>query len=157
MSPVTATQFKDVVGRVASGVVVVAGLAHDGPVGFTCQTFASLSLHPTLVSFAAGNTGASWPRVRDVNVVGVSVLTDEQGELARLFATSGVDKFAHASWTSAPGGSPWLDGALAHFEGRIVGLTTHGDHDVVVVAVDHAVAGSGRPLLYFRGEYGRLA
>ncbi len=153
----TESQFKDVVSHVASGVVVVAGLAHDGPVGFTCQTFASLSLRPTLASFAAGNTGQSWPRVRDVNIVGVSVLTDEQSDLARLFATSGVDKFAHAPWTSAPGGSPWLDGALAHFEGRIVALTTHGDHDIVVVAVEHAVAGSGRPLLYFRGQYGSLA
>jgi flavin reductase (DIM6/NTAB) family NADH-FMN oxidoreductase RutF len=157
MSPLTATVFKDVVGRVASGVVVVAGLAHDGPVGFTCQTFASLSLDPTLASFAAGNTGQSWPRVRDVNVVGVSVLSDGQADVARLFASSGTDKFAHADWSSAPGGSPWLDGALAHFEGRIVALATHGDHDVVVVAVDHAVARSGQPLLYYRGEYRRLA
>ncbi len=157
MSPLTEPQFKDVVGRVASGVVVVAGLAHDGPVGFTCQTFASLSLHPTLASFAAGNTGQSWPRVRDANVVGVSVLNDQQGDVARLFATSGADKFARVAWTSAPGGSPWLDGALAHFEGRIVALTTHGDHDVVVLAVDHAVAGSGQPLVYYRSEYRRLA
>lgn len=149
--------FKEVVGHFTTGVVVVTALTSDGPVGFTSQTFGSLSLEPILVSFAASNTGRSWSRVRAGASVGINVLSDEQEALARVFAMSGVDKFDGVLWTSAPLGAPLLDGAIAHLEGRIDSVATHGDHDIAVASVNFASAYPGRPLLYFRGGFGCLA
>nr|WP_306504247.1 flavin reductase family protein [Streptomyces coralus] len=34
----------------------------EGPLGFTCQSFVSLSLDPPLISFAAARTSRPWPR-----------------------------------------------------------------------------------------------
>ncbi|MGH9019844.1 MAG: flavin reductase family protein [Acidimicrobiales bacterium] len=147
------THYRDVVGHFATGVAVVTAQTDDGPAGFTCQTFGSLSLSPVLITFSAFSGGHSWPRVRDVGVIAVSVLSEGQADVARAFATTGVDKFALAPWTPGPAGSPLLDGALAHLEGRIVGVTTHGDHDQVVATVEHAQAHPGRPLLYYRGGF----
>ena len=52
MTAVETTSFRDVLGHFASGVVVVTAAGPRGPLGFTCQSFASLSLEPPLVSFS---------------------------------------------------------------------------------------------------------
>jgi 3-hydroxy-9,10-secoandrosta-1,3,5(10)-triene-9,17-dione monooxygenase reductase component len=157
VSSLEIAHFKEVVGHFATGVVVVTSITPDGPAGFTSQTFGSLSLEPMLVSFAASNTGQSWSRVHPVGFVAVNVLSDDQETLARVFATSGIDKFDGVAWSAAPHGSPLLEGALAHLEGEILSIASHGDHDIAVVGVDFAVSHAGHPLLYFRGGFGCLA
>ena len=149
--------FKEVLGHYATGLVIVSASTPHGPAGFTCQTFGSLSLEPPLITFAAASDGHSWGLVRQSSLVGVSILAVDQEPLARRFATSGVDKFDGMPWEKGPEGSPLLDGALAHIEGRISGITTHGDHDVAVVEVTYVHARSGHPLIYFRGGFGELA
>ncbi len=157
MSSLDVSHFKEVLGHYATGLVVVCATTTDGPAGFTCQTFGSLSLDPPLLTFAAGVDGQSWSRVKECRVVAVSILSAEQEPLARQFATSGVDKFDGVAWEKAPGGSPVLEGALAHIEGTVVTLSTHGDHDVAVVEVSYVHARSGRPLIYYRGGFAELA
>ncbi len=134
----------------------MSAMTPDGPVGFTCQSFSSHSLSPTLISFSVNTSSASWPLVRSAGCLGVSVLAEDQEDVARTFATSGIDKFAGVSWTLGPGGSPLLEGALAHFEGEIIDVSTHGDHDIVIVGATHATAHPGRPLLYYRGTFSKF-
>ncbi|OYV64386.1 MAG: hypothetical protein B7X07_06560 [Actinobacteria bacterium 21-64-8] len=157
MSALDVAHFKEVLGRYATGVVVVTAMTREGPAGFTCQTFGSLSLEPMLISFAAKTLSNSWPKIREVGVVGVNVLRDDQEALARIFATSGVDKFENVAWTPGANGAPILAGALATLEGRVEVVATYGDHDVVVVAVDEARTSSGEPLVYYRGGFNVLA
>jgi flavin reductase (DIM6/NTAB) family NADH-FMN oxidoreductase RutF len=153
---VDVAHFKEVLGHYATGLVIVSATTSDGPAGFTCQTFGSLSLEPPLVTFAAATEGHSWGLVRQSSLVGISILSADQEPLARRFATSGVDKFEGMPWEKGPDGSPLLDGALAHIEGRVSGITTHGDHDVAVVEVSYVLAHSGHPLIYFRGGFAEL-
>jgi flavin reductase (DIM6/NTAB) family NADH-FMN oxidoreductase RutF len=157
VSSLDIAHFKEVLGHYATGLVVVTAATADGPAGFTCQTFGSLSLQPPLVTFAASSAGQSWGLVRQGELVGISVLSADQEPLARRFATTGLDKFDGTAWEKGPDGSPLLDGALAHIEGRISGVTTHGDHDVAVVEVTYVHARSGHPLIYFRGGFSELA
>jgi len=154
---VDVAHFKEVLGHYATGLVIVSSATSEGPAGFTCQTFGSLSLDPPLVTFAAAAEGHSWGLVRRSARVGISILSVDQEPLARRFATSGVDKFDGMPWENGPSGSPLLDGALAHIEGRVSGISTHGDHDVAVVEVTYVHARSGHPLIYFRGGFGELA
>ena len=44
--------MREVLGHFASGIVVVTAAGPAGPLGFTCQSFASLSLDPALISFS---------------------------------------------------------------------------------------------------------
>lgn len=148
---------REVMGHYATGVVIVTALAPDGPAGFTCQTFGSLSIDSRLAFFAATTTSPSWQRVHGVGVIGINVLRSDQEPLARAFARSGVDKFEGVAWTGAPNGSPFLDGCLAYLEGTIREVATHGDHDVVVAELDFASTEPGEPLVYYRGQYRLLA
>ncbi|HUY43602.1 MAG TPA: flavin reductase family protein [Acidimicrobiales bacterium] len=157
MSALDVAHFKEVLGRYATGVVVITALSPEGPVGFTSQTFGSLSLEPMLISFAATTRSTSWPKIRDIGVIGVNILRDDQESIARAFATSGIDKFANVTWSSGQNGAPLIEGALATLEGRVEVVATYGDHDVVVVAVDQARAQNGEPLLYYRGGFNVLA
>jgi len=151
------SHFKEVLGHYATGLVIVSATTPEGPAGFTCQSFGSLSLEPAMVTFAASSAGNSWSLVREIATVGISVLAADQEPLARRFATSGVDKFDGVAWENGPGGAPLLGGALAHIEGTLSSISTHGDHDVAVVAVSFALARSGHPLIYFRGGFTELA
>lgn len=149
-------RFKEVLGHFLTGVAVVTAATPEGPVGFTCQTFGALSLNPTLITFSAVSASHSWPLVRDVGVVGVNILSDDQEAIARVFGKPGTEKFAGIDWSAGPNGAPLIVGALAHLEGRIEFVTTQGDHDIVVVAVEYALSHQGAPLVFYRGGFRSL-
>lgn len=154
MSSSDIERFKEVLGHFVTGVAVVTAFTSEGPVGFTCQTFGALSLEPTLISFSALTSSHSWPRARAVGVVGVNILSSDQELVARVFGKPGSDKFAGVGWTPGSMGAPLIEGALAHLEGRVQFVTSQGDHDIVVVAAEHAESFPGAPLIFYRGGYG---
>ncbi|CAM5252356.1 flavin reductase family protein [Streptomyces sp. NPDC085639] len=161
-APVSPAEFRAVLGNFASGVTVITappGEDEEGPAGFACQSFASLSLDPPLVTFMVARTSTTWPRIARAGVFCVNILGAEQGELCRSFAVSGADKFAGVSHTPAPvTGSPQLDAVPAWIDCRIQAVHTGGDHLIVVGrVVAMGAAGEGEPLLFHKGRFGRLA
>ncbi|MDO8323754.1 MAG: flavin reductase family protein, partial [Phenylobacterium sp.] len=56
--------MRETLARFCTGVVLITGLEANEPVGFTVQSFVSVSLDPPLVSFCPQNTSESWPRIR---------------------------------------------------------------------------------------------
>ena len=149
--------FRSVLGHFCTGVAIVAGL-HDGvPHGLTCQSFVSLSLDPPLVAFSPSKLSTSWPRIERSGAFSVNVLTEEQEDLSRVFATSGADKFRGVAWRAGETGSPLLGDVLAWVDCRIVGRHEAGDHLIVIGGVVQLDApGRGRPLLAYRGGYGHF-
>ena len=158
--PVDPGEFRRVLGNFATGVTVITAPSPEGgPVGFACQSFASLSLDPPLVSFMVARTSTSWPRIARAGVFCVNVLGADQGELCRGFAVSGADKFAGVVYDAAPvSGSPRLAGAPAWIDCTIQAVHTGGDHLIVVGRVDAlgAAEGDADPLLFHRGVFGRF-
>ncbi|MFF3172700.1 flavin reductase family protein [Streptomyces sp. NPDC057900] len=177
--PVDPGEFRRVLGHFASGVTIVT--AHDpdgsdgtggtgrtdgtgGPAGFACQSFASLSLDPPLVTFMVARTSTTWPRIARAGAFCVNILGAEQGALCRAFAVSGADKFAGVAHSPAPAtGSPLLDSVPAWVDCRIQAVHTGGDHLIVVGRVEALGAadedggdGDG-PLLFHQGAFGRFS
>ncbi|WP_104524182.1 flavin reductase family protein [Blastococcus atacamensis] len=149
--------MRDVLGHFASGVTVLTAQTPDGPIGFTCQSFSSLSLDPPLVAFAPARTSRTWPRLRDIGRFCVNVLAEEQDDVSQNFARSGADKFAGVPWTPSPHGSPVLDGVIAWIDGELWAEYDGGDHTIVVARVlDLGASAERRPLLFHRGAYGLL-
>ncbi|MET9854190.1 flavin reductase family protein [Streptomyces sp. NPDC006450] len=160
-APVSPAEFRNVLGNFASGVTIITsppGEDEDGPAGFACQSFASLSLDPPLVTFMVARTSTTWPRIARTGVFCVNILGAEQGELCRAFAVSGADKFAGVAHTPAPAtGSPQLDAVPAWIDCRIHAVHTGGDHLIVVGKVEAmGAAGEGEPLLFHKGRFGRF-
>lgn len=161
-APVSPAEFRAVLGNFASGVTIITappGEDDDGPAGFACQSFASLSLDPPLVTFMVARTSTTWPRIARAGVFCVNILGAEQGELCRAFAVSGADKFAGVAHTPTPAtGSPQLDAVPAWIDCRIHAVHTGGDHLIVVGKVEAmGAAGEGEPLLFHKGRFGRFA
>ena len=149
--------MRDVLGHFASGVTVVTALTADGPAGFTCQSFSSLSLDPPLVAFAPARTSQTWPALRAIGRFCVNVLAEGQDAVSRNFARSGVDKFAGVRWSPSAHGSPVLDGVLAWIDGSLWAEYDGGDHSIVVARVlDLGADPDRRPLLFHRGAYNLL-
>jgi len=149
--------MRDVLGHFASGVTVVTAETAEGPLGFTCQSFSSLSLDPPLVAFAPARTSRTWPRLREMGRFCVNVLAEGQDDVSQNFARSSADKFAGVRWTRSPHGSPVLDGVVAWIDGELWAEYDGGDHTIVVARVlDLGAHPDRRPLLYHRGAYGLL-
>jgi 3-hydroxy-9,10-secoandrosta-1,3,5(10)-triene-9,17-dione monooxygenase reductase component len=158
LRPVDAEAMREVLGHFASGIVVVTAVTPDGPAGFTCQSFTSLSLDPPLVSFAPARTSTTWPRIRLVRAFCVNVLAVDQEQHSIGFARSGVDKFAGVSWWPAPSGSPVLPGVSAWVDCTYWAEHDGGDHTIAIGRVHDLGADPDRPpLLYYRGRYARHA
>src|SRR3954465_2424950 len=165
MRPVDPARFRAVMGNFVTGVTVVTAAGDSGPVGMTANAVASLSLDPLLLLVAFDNTARTLGVVRDRGRFGVNVLAAGQQELARLFASKAPEdaKFAGVAH-SVHDGIPVIDGTLAWVGCRLEQLVPGGDHTIGIGAVESAEAGeqsgderaargTGRPLLWFRGEY----
>jgi flavin reductase (DIM6/NTAB) family NADH-FMN oxidoreductase RutF len=158
-SLVDADLFRALLRRHAAAVVVITAPG-EPPAGFTATSFTSVSIDPPLVSFCLARTASSWPAVARAELVAVHVLTREQEQVARTFATSGIDRFAaHGSWRPGPGGVPLLDGVLAQIVCRVVRRVEAGDHWIVLAAPEegrHHDDLSATPLVYHDGHYAHL-
>lgn len=154
-STFTPLQLKEVVGHFPTGVVVVTGFAAAEAIGFTCQSFVSLSLQPPLVAVCPSHGSATWPRLRDLGSFCVNVLADDQEALSARFARSGTDKFGSVGWRAAPSGAPVLNGVCAWIDCRLWSEYDGGDHTIAVGEIAALGTGSGRrPLLFHRSGYG---
>ncbi len=147
-------EMRRVLGSFATGVTVVTGMALGEPVGFSCQSFASVSLDPPLVLFCPAHTSRSWPLIRDAGRFCVNVLADGQEDLCMRFATTGSDKFGGLAWTATPWG-PSLDGVLSTVMCDVQAVHPAGDHDVVIGHVRELVLHrEAAPLVFYRGTFG---
>lgn len=119
--------------------------------GLTVSAFASLSLVPAMVLVSIESNSKSLPHLVPGRSIGISVLSEEQFELAPQFARHGLDRFAGVEVERRS--VPLLKGAAAWFEGTVKEHYIGGDHTILTV---HVVAcGSDeqrQPLLYKRGK-----
>jgi flavin reductase (DIM6/NTAB) family NADH-FMN oxidoreductase RutF len=153
-SDLTPRRLRDVLGHFASGLTVITAATDQGPAGFTCQSFSSLSLDPALVTFSPSRTSSTWPLLRAAGSFTVNVLAAEHNRLSTQFARSGTDKFAGVAHSASPLGNPVLDQALAWVDCELHREYDGGDHTIVVAAV--RALGSrpdAEPLLFFKGSY----
>ena len=156
MTGLDQARFREVLGHFATGITIVTALEDGEPVGFTCQSFAALSLDPPMVILAPSRSSTSWPRIREAGAFCVNILEEHQEALSRTFAVSGGDKFDGIGWKPGLTGAPVLEGSLAMVECRLGEIFDGGDHELVtglVVAMD---VGEGGPLLFYRSGFGRF-
>jgi flavin reductase (DIM6/NTAB) family NADH-FMN oxidoreductase RutF len=154
MREVGRERFRSVMGHFATGVTVVTAHAPEGPVGMTANAVCSLSLEPLLLLVAFDNEARTLPAVQATGRFGVNILAAGQEDLARLFASKADEREKFAGVPHAMhDGIPVIDGALAWIGCRLERLIPAGDHTIGIGAVEAAEAGSGDPLLWFRGVY----
>ena len=155
------TLFRQVAGSFATGVTVITTGADGAYHGMTASAVASLSLEPTQVLVCIERTAHTLPTLQSSDYFNINVLSEDQEDLSRLFASKEAQQ-GHAldgvDYSLGKHGVPLLKGTLGYFECRVVQQYDGGDHVIFVGEVEHAALGdAGRPLLYYKGRYRRMA
>ncbi len=133
----TTSQLRNAFGAYLTGVTVVTTRTSDGsPVGFTANSFSSVSLDPPLLLVCPGKALGSFEVFSTCDYFAVNILAEEQQEIANTFATSGTDRFADIDCYSDRFGSPLLNGASVHFSCRTDKVIDAGDHIILLGKVD---------------------
>ena len=153
------SQFRDALGRFATGVTVITGLAPDGkPVGATVNAFTSLSLDPPLILFCLAKSMNSLSAFIEGEHFAINILKDSQRQISVIFATQSADKFSNVAYNTWSTGVPILGGCLVNMECAREAIHDGGDHKIIVGRILRlAVADGGEPLLFYRGAYARAA
>lgn len=158
-TPATDKQaLRRALGAFATGVTIVTARARAGgaPVGFTANSFTSVSLEPPLLLVCLAHTARSYRVFREAEGFAVNVLAAEQEAVARLFATPGADKFAATPWHAGVSGAPLIEGCLATFDCAMHQRLTAGDHDILMGRVLAFSRQEGEALLFHGGAFQRL-
>jgi flavin reductase (DIM6/NTAB) family NADH-FMN oxidoreductase RutF/DNA-binding GntR family transcriptional regulator len=148
--------FRDVIGHFPSGVTVVTTRTGEKNFGTTASAMTSLSIEPPMLLVCLNRTSETQAAIRVAGGFAVNILAEHQADIARQFAVKASSKFEQAQTIQGASGMPLLRGALAQLECRVTETVTGGTHTVFLAEVDHATAGEGSPLAYYRGEFGRF-
>ena len=152
--------FREALGHYASGITVITSHLDGEPIGFTCQSFYSVSTSPPLVSFSVMASSASYPKIRQAGRFVVNILSDEQAGISNQFARKGTDKWHAVEWQQSPLGNPIIAGSLHWLDCEINAEHAAGDHLIVigeVKALSLQATPVTQPLLYFKGQYCNIA
>jgi flavin reductase (DIM6/NTAB) family NADH-FMN oxidoreductase RutF len=154
---VNADQFRQVMGNFATGITVVTTRDSSGnPYGLTVNSFTSVSLDPLLVLVCFANQLSGLETFRSAKHFGVSMLSEHQEDLSRMFAKKDSDRPASLYFEGSLG-MPLLKNSLAVMECEITAVYPGGDHQIFLGEVQTAhLLQADHPLLYFRGKYQRL-
>jgi len=152
--------FRQTMGHFATGVTIVTSIDAEGkPVGLTANSVASVSLVPSLLLVCVDRGSSSLAAIRDTGAFGVSVLREEDEDLAHRFSVEapGV-RFRGVESRPSPAGVPLLPDPLAWMDCRLWKWFEAGDHMILIgEVVDCGADPESRPLVFFRGRYGSIS
>ena len=151
------SQFRQLLGRFASGVTVLTVATPDGrPMGMTATSLSSVSLSPPLLSVCVDHEADLHDMLVTAPQFVVNILASPQEALARRFSDQHEDRFDGVGYHLSPEGLILLDGTLAHVICEGYAQYPGGDHTIVLGRVVGGNTSDGRPLLYYRGGYAAL-
>ncbi len=147
--------FKRAVGSFATGVTVVTTPSPDDgrPLGFTANSFTSVSLDPPLVLICLNRRAPSMAGFAIGRPFAVNVLAADQEALSGHFARPSDDKFAGVAHRLTESALPLLDGCHATMECRLEHWFHGGDHVILVGRVEAVDSADSEPLIFHRSRY----
>lgn len=145
--------LRDAFGCFMTGVTVVTTVADGKPLGFTANSFSSVSLDPPLLLVSIANRSGNLAAFASGPGFAVNVLAEAQKDLSARFARPVEDRFADVYWRRGPIGSPLLAGVSAWFDCRLEQTISAGDHTLLIGRIGAFEASAAPGLGYYRGAY----
>jgi flavin reductase (DIM6/NTAB) family NADH-FMN oxidoreductase RutF len=140
-----------------SGITAVAAVRDGRPRGLAASSFTSVSLDPPLVSVCIARTSATWPTLRTAPRIGLSVLAQEHGRVARSLAARGIDRFAEVSWERTPQGAVFVHGSALWLDCTRYDEFPAGDHEIVLLCIQQLwTYPEVSPLVFHGSEFRQL-
>lgn len=150
--------YRSVLARYASGVVVVTTRVDDADHAMTANSFTSVSLQPALVLFCVQKDSRFHTAIGQAQEWVVNVLSSEQAPAARWFAERGRPlggQMEVVEYQRDSAGIARLTGSLGYLTCATHAMHDAGDHTIVlgrVLDVEHG--GEGSALVYLNHRLG---
>lgn len=135
-----------------SGVTAFCGMLEGRPVGMAASSFTSVSLEPPLVSVCVRNDSTTWPKLAGLPRLGLSVLAEEQGPVARALAAKDADRFVGTDWLALDGGAVLTPGSTLWLECSLYDEVPAGDHRIVLLTVESLAMNPDVSPMVFHGS-----
>ena len=148
--------FRDALGCFATGVTVVTIQSDHGPMGFTANSFSSLSMDPPLVLWAPAKSSSRFAVFAAARHYSIHVLGYDQADIIQRFIRGGPG-FEGMSFHRNDEGVPLIPGALARFDCEQHATFDGGDHLIIVGRVIRCAMRAGAPLVFAQGQYGQFS
>jgi flavin reductase (DIM6/NTAB) family NADH-FMN oxidoreductase RutF len=142
-----------------SGVVALLAEIDGRPTGIVASSFTvGVSIEPPLVSCAIRKASATWPELKRASRIGISVLAENQGGLARQIASKDVAaRFADIPLRHSGTSARFIAGAPVWFECAFFAEHSAGDHTIVLLEVHRGGADQElRPLVFYGSTFHQL-
>ena len=149
--------LRQALGSFPTGVTVVTAKDIDGnPVGFTANSFTSVSLNPKLILICIDKESFNINSFSKGGSFAVSVLSEDQQYISNTFASPEIDRFKDILWESKTTGSPVISDSVAWFDCETQNIIEGGDHLILIGQVKEFGYNPQTPLVYLRGNYVNL-
>lgn len=154
MSQFEPRALREAFGSFMTGVTVVTTLdANNSPLGFTANSFSSVSIDPPLVLVCMANSSTNYDALVNTDRFAINILCEKQKEVSNTFARPVEDRFSTVSWRKGPHGSPILEDVSAWFDCSSYKQLEAGDHIILIGKVEAFEANAAPGLGYSRGAY----
>ncbi|WP_085991182.1 flavin reductase family protein [Oceanobacillus senegalensis] len=153
-----ARDFRDIVGNFSTGVTVITTKnGEQKSIGFTANSFTSLSLNPKLVLFSIDKKSSTYNEFMETKHFAINILASDQVDVSKQFSKRGVDRFEGVAFYEDASGSPILPDTLAYLDCKVTDHCAGGDHTIVIGEVLSGKADPEKePLIFFKGKYVNL-
>lgn len=154
MTQIDPRALRNAFGSFMTGVTIVTSICKDGtPVGFTANSFSSVSLDPPLLLVCPGKFLSSYETFVNCTHFAVNVLSEGQEAVSNIFASSKGDRFAQVSHHLDVHGVPLIDGAAVQFSCEKDQIIPAGDHCILIGRVTDFKQTDTAGLGYVNGQY----
>lgn len=146
--------LRDAFGAFPTGVTVVTCLdSGKRPLGFTANSFTSVSLDPPSILVCLAKDSANYGYFTGSGGFAVNVLSEYQKDISNVFAKPVENRFASVEWNVGPHGSPILADVAAWFDCSLHQTIESGDHVILIGKVEAFDNNLTNGLGYARGSY----
>ncbi|WP_243290931.1 flavin reductase family protein [Bacillus sp. FJAT-47783] len=147
-------QFRNAMGKFATGVTVILTEVEGDVHGMTANAFMSVSLDPKLVVISIGEKAQMLEKIKNSQKFTVNILAEDQQDLSMIFAGQIKEK-REVSFGKLAGQSV-LPGSVAQITCEVTAEHVEGDHTLFIGKVTAIQIEEREPLIYFSGRYRSL-
>ncbi len=131
-------ELRNAFGTFMTGVTVVTTKSNEGEnIGFTANSFTSVSLDPPLLLVCLGKSMGCYPVFESCSHFVVNILAEAQEDVSNLFASYDGDRFSKVAWHEDQNGMPLINGVTTSFSCKNHQQIDAGDHMILMGEITH--------------------
>ncbi len=148
-------ELRDAFGAFMTGVTIVTTSRPENgkPLGFTANSFSSVSLDPALLLVSIAKTSSNYASFSTTQHFAINILAEGQKDVSNTFARPSEDRFAGVAWRLSEHRNPLLDEVSAWFDCTTHAVIDAGDHALLIGRVQAFHSAGYAGLGYYRGGY----